>query len=160
MERAGGGGALDGPAQGDLWTRRSVMRSGPFVLLRQRRVGRGVRGARAGRSWAENSLRLLPILRHFTLLLRHAFGAVMWNMTGALTLARFSSAGEAVSVFVSLRNALMCWSVDSHGGQDTMCVCVCVFQSCPSETSEINNAWPFASLVCVCAGESVKWIYF
>lgn len=28
------GGALDGPVQGDLWARRSVIRSCPFVLLR------------------------------------------------------------------------------------------------------------------------------
>ncbi len=34
MLMSNGAGVLDGPAQGDLWARRSVIRSCPFVLLR------------------------------------------------------------------------------------------------------------------------------
>ncbi len=34
MLMSNGAGALDGSAQGDLWARRSVIHSCPFVLLR------------------------------------------------------------------------------------------------------------------------------
>lgn len=123
------GGALDGPVQGDLWARRSVIRSCPFVLLRPGEAEESGPGGE-GCSWAENTLRLLPILRRFTLSFATVFGAAtagrceIWQEPWRLLFF------FPVFVFVRQRNALMCWSVAFtwRPGQDRTSVYLAVHQ--------------------------------
>lgn len=149
MERAG---------RGEHWTGQRRVICGPGALSSAHAHlscwGRGEWAGgwgvcRAGRSWAENSLRLLPILRHFTLcfttiLERRRLGDVKYDRS--LDGCSFSSPGKAVFVFVSLRNTMMCWSVDFtwRAGQD-----VCVFFSEAVHQRRVKSIipspsrWPF-----------------
>ncbi len=143
----------------ERWTGRRRVICGPGALSsapahlscwgrgRQRRAGRGVRVRRAVRSWAENTLRLLPILRRFTLSFATVFGAAtagwceIWQEPWRLL---FFFPGQGCFCLCQTEersDVLICWfHIEARTRQD-----VCVF-SCPSEASEINitspSRWP------------------
>lgn len=83
MLMSNGAGALDGPAQGDLWARRSVIRSCPFVLLRPGEAEESGPGGEGASSGALLSRKYFKITSHFTALytlLRHSF----WSGDGGV----------------------------------------------------------------------------